>query len=267
MTNRAFVPSISVPLLRFFRVIVRGYFWRQFHAVRVRGAERFASIEGPLIVYANHGSWWDPMVSILLAARLMPGRRHYAPMDSESLAKYPILRQVGIFGVEADSGRGAVKFLRTGAGVIAEGGVMWITPQGRFVDVRERPLMFKPGLAGLAARVAAQEGRCTVLPLAIEYCFWNERTPECLLEFGEAVEIERGATACALDGLFEGALTRTMDALKERAMRRDGGAFSTLTTGRVGTGGFYSLGQRVKAAFHGRRHRPEHTVIEDGRAG
>ena len=99
--------------------------------VRIRGAERFAGVEGPLIVYANHGSWWDPMVSILLADRLMPGRKHYAPMDSVSLAQYPILRQVGIFGVEMESARGAVKFLRTGAGVIEAGGVMWITPQGR----------------------------------------------------------------------------------------------------------------------------------------
>ena len=45
--------------------------------------------------------------------------------------------------------------------------MLWVTPQGEFVDARTRPLEFKPGLAALAARVARVEGGCTVLPLAI----------------------------------------------------------------------------------------------------
>lgn len=247
----ASLPPISGPLLGFFRRIVRGYFRRSFHAVRVRGAERFTGVAGPLIVYANHGSWWDPMVAFHLADRLMPGREHYAPMDAEALERYGMLKRLGVFGVEMGSARGAVQFLRTGEAVLAAGGVLWVTPQGKFVDARVRPLEFKAGLAALAARVG-----CTVLPLAIEYTFWDERTPECLLQFGESVKVERGQ---ALDGVLEAALLGAMEELKEAAVGRDAGAFETLSSGAVGVGGFYALGSRVKAFLTRKRYRPEHT--------
>jgi 1-acyl-sn-glycerol-3-phosphate acyltransferase len=185
-------PAISEPFLRFFRRIVRGYFRRHFHAVRIASAERFSGLQGPLIVYANHSSWWDPMVSVLLAAELMPERRHYAPMDAAALEKYGILKRLGIFPVEMKSARGAVQFLRTGEAILKSGGVLWVTPQGRFCDPRERPLDFKPGMAALAARVASAQGACTLLALAIEYPFWDERLPETLLYFAEPVTVLAG---------------------------------------------------------------------------
>ena len=178
------LPTISGFTLRFFRRIVRGYFRRHFRAVSVQEAERLASVSGPLIVYANHSSWWDPMVSILLAAVLLPGRKHYAPMDAEALKRYPILRKLGIFPVEMSSARGAAQFLRTSEAILAAGGVLWITPQGRFADVREE-LVFKPGLGALAARVPD----VTLVPLAIEYVFWDERLPETLLRVGEPLRV------------------------------------------------------------------------------
>ena len=118
------------------------------------------------------------MLPVLLAEKLMPQRRHYAPMDAVSLKRYGILRRIGVFGVDSGSVRGAANFMRVGLATLVKGGVLWVTPQGRFADVRERPLVFKPGLAALASRVP---GGCTVLPLAIEYVFWDERMPEALL--------------------------------------------------------------------------------------
>jgi hypothetical protein len=144
-------PPISLMTLRFFRRIVRGYFRRHFHAIRVSQVERFSALAksnaGPVIVYANHSSWWDPMVSVYLAERLMDARQHYAPMDAAALERYAILKRVGIFGIETNSARGAVKFLKTSESILIAGGVVWITPQGRFVDSRVRPLEFKPGLS------------------------------------------------------------------------------------------------------------------------
>ena len=248
------LPRIVTPLLGFFRRIVRRYFRRSFHAVRVRGAERFSAATGPLIVYANHGSWWDPMVAFYLADKLMPGRRHYAPMDAAALERYGILRALGVFGVAMDSARGAVQFLRTGEAVLASDGVLWVTPQGKFVDARVRPLEFKAGLAALASRTG-----CTVLPLAIEYTFWDERTPECLLQFGEPVHVARGQ---AMDGVLEAALLGTMGELREAAMTRDARAFTTLSDGSVGTGGFYAVGLRLKALIQRRKYQAEHTAVE-----
>ena len=265
MYGPAPIPSISIPLLRMFRRIVRGYFRRGFHGVRMRGGEHLQGAKGPLIVYANHGSWWDPMVCFLLSERLMAQREHFAPMDATALERYPVLKKLGIFGVNVETARGAAQFLRTGLAVLARGGVLWVTPQGRFVDARVRPLVFKPGLVALATRVARKEGACTLLPLAIEYCFWDERTPECLMEFGEPVRVENGVSTADLTGRLEGSLMGTMDCLKNRAVQRDAREFETLAVGRAGTGGLYAMGQRAKALVTGRPYRAEHTVIGDGR--
>ena len=256
-------PHISRPLLGFFRRIVRGYFGRSFRAVRVSGAERFVAAGaggGPLIVYANHGSWWDPMVQVLLAGELMAGRQHFAPMDAAALERYGIFKRLGVFGVEMQTLRGAANFLRTGTAVLEGGGVLWVTPQGRFADARVRPVEFKPGLAALAARV---KGGCTVLPLAIEYCFWDERLPETLLHFGEAVRV-RGESAAEVEGQLRVALEAAMDELAGKAMARDAAGFALLRRGRVGAGGFYEFGQRVWSRVRGRAYQAEHTAARDG---
>ncbi len=253
-----------MPILNFFRRIVRGYFRRHFHGVRVSAASQFKHYGTPLIVYANHSSWWDPMVSILLAERFMPERSHYAPMDAEALVRYGILRKVGIFPVEMKSARGAAQFLRTGMSVLERGGVLWVTPQGRFVDARVRPLAFKPGLSALAARVSMVWGECTVLPLAIEYPFWDERLPEALLRFGEPVRVLAGETAESLQARLIEALVTTMDELSELAVRRDAGAFTALSEGRPGVGGFYGLGKKLRAMVLRQPLRAEHTVSENG---
>ena len=248
------VPPVSAMTLRFFRSIVRGYFRRHFRAVMVQEQERLAKASGPLIVYANHSSWWDPMVCVLLAGALLPERRHYAPMDAAALERYPILRRIGIFPVEMATARGAAQFLRTSQAILESGGVVWITPQGRFADTRE-PLAFKPGLGALAVRVPG----VTMLPLAIEYTFWDERLPETLLRCGEPVKLATGTSADATTAELQQALATTMQELKAAAMARDARAFEVLLSGGRGTGGFYALGRGLRGIFTGKRGRVDHT--------
>jgi 1-acyl-sn-glycerol-3-phosphate acyltransferase len=259
------VPPISQLALRFFRRIVRGYFRRHFHAVRISGAARFSALTksdaGPVIVYANHSSWWDPMVSVYLAERLMGTRQHYAPMDAAALERYAALKRVGIFGVEMNSARRAATFLRTSEAILASGGVLWITPQGRFVDSRTRPLEFKPGLSTLVSRVAASTGWCTVVPLAIEYPFWDERLPECLLYFGEPLKVDSPQDSEKLQQELLQLLETAMNTLRFIAIQRDARNFDTLAHGRLGTGGVYAGWQKLKASLTGLPYQAEHTVM------
>jgi 1-acyl-sn-glycerol-3-phosphate acyltransferase len=257
------VPAISKPVLSFFRRIVRGYFRRHFHAVRIARAERFRGLAGPLIVYANHSSWWDPMVCVLMAAELMPERRHYAPMDAAALERYSLLKHLGIFPVEMKSARGAVQFLRTGEAILKSGGVLWVTPQGRFADARERPLVFKPGMAALAARVADAVGQCTLLPLAIEYPFWDERLPETLLYLAEPLVVFAGESADSVQARSLAALEAALEEIKAKAIARDAAGFDLLSRGTLGAGGFYALGQRALAFILRRPYVPEHTPMTE----
>ena len=255
-------PAISPLVLDFLRGIARRRFRKHFRAVRISGAERLArfqsgALAGPLLVYANHASWWDPLISILLAEKLLPTRRHYAPMDADALERYAILKRIGVFGVDMHSLRGAAQFLRTGLELLTRNGVLWITPQGRFADVRERPIVFKPGLAALAAKVP---GGATVFPMAIEYVFWDERLPEVLLELGEPIGVPFGAETGAVEDQMRIALLALMDRLREKSIQRNPALFDVLLEGRAGSGGFYQYIQRLHARLRGRTWQPDHTA-------
>lgn len=250
------LPRISPLTLAFFRRIVRSYFRRHFRAVQVQDAAHLANARGPLIVYGNHVSWWDPMLCVLLAHTLLPDRQHYAPMDSVPLRRYPILRRVGIFPVELGTGRGAVQFLQTAKAVLASEGVLWITPQGRFADVRERPLAFKSGLALLAQKVPGVQ----LLPMAVEYPFWSERLPETLVRIGDPLPVNASDDISGITRTLESALEKQMDALEKFSIARDPLQFQTLLEGRRGTGGFYAMGKRLRAMLTGKGFQEDHSA-------
>jgi len=238
------VPVISGMTYRLFARVVRRYFRGHFRAVQVANLEAFEGARTPLIVFGNHSSWWDPMLGVLLARLFMPHREHFAPMEAHALERYPILRKIGIFPVNTASPSGVSAFLRTSEAILANGGVLWITPQGRFADVREFPLRFKPGLAMLARRVPG----VTLLPLAVEYTFWDERLPEALARFGEPVVLEAidAPDRSADTRTLEAALEQTMMELQRDVMQRDATLFTTVLEGRRGVGGFYGMLQWMR---------------------
>ena len=219
-------PKISPFVLWFFRLIVRVWFQFHFASVLTLNTEPFthAAETTPLIIYGNHSSWWDPMIAVLLAAKLMPQRSHYAPIDETSLAEHGILGKIGIFPVDIHSPRGARQFFLASLTILQQRGVLWITPQGRFADTRETDLAFKPGLASVASRF----GRCTLIPLATEYTFWNERRPQALVHFGEPIHVPEGASKLELNKELEQALERTMNELKTQCLTRNFANFKRL---------------------------------------
>ena len=237
---------------------LRGYFRRNFDGVRVaRDGGPPEPGDGPLIVYTNHPSWWDPIHFLLLARLVLPGLRMFGPFDAAALEKYPLFGRLGAFGVDRSSRRGAVEFLKTSRSILAAPGTtLWITAQGEFSDPRRRPVVLRSGLAHL---IRALEGGL-VVPLAVEYPFWNERRPVALSRFGRPIEVgnEKGREVEDLTGWLGERLAETMDALAEEAATRDPARFRTLVLGRAGVGGVYDLGRRFRAWVRGRRFDSAH---------
>ncbi|HVG27960.1 MAG TPA: lysophospholipid acyltransferase family protein [Acidobacteriaceae bacterium] len=236
------LPVISSLTLRLFARIVRRYFKRHFRSVMTQNADRLRHSTGPLIVFGNHASWWDPLLLVLLARTLLPKQRHYAPIDAAALKRYPILGKLGLFPVDVNTSKGAAQFLRTARAVLREGSVLWITPQGRLADPREFPLRFRPGLAALAARFP----EVPLLPMAVEYTFWDERLPETLVRFGEPLYGDSEFPSERLNPQLEGALAAEMLELQKISCLRDPSAFETLMTGGRGTGGLYGWSRRLR---------------------
>ncbi len=251
---------MSPRLLRLFVAYLAWYVPRHFHALRVAHAERFPRARGPLIVCINHASWWDPLIILTLSRFLAPGCFAYAPMEAAALEHYGFFRRIGAFPVDNHSPRAAAQFLRQSASVLAlPDAILWMTPEGHFTDVRVRPVQWKPGTAALTRHL----DECTVVPLALEYTFWDERLPEALCMVGEPIEFTRDSPMNVTERnlLLQAAMTTLQDQLTSRAVQRNGALFTPVFLGDTGIGATYNLFQRMKAALHGEAYVPEHTVI------
>ncbi|HEU5070774.1 MAG TPA: lysophospholipid acyltransferase family protein, partial [Verrucomicrobiae bacterium] len=241
------LPRVSPWLLRAFAVYSRWFVARHFHTVRLSVAGEPPHVPGlPLVVYVNHASWWDPLVCLLLQQRCFPGRPAFAPIDATALAQYRFFARLGFFGVEQNHVRGAAQFWRVANELLQRSDpILWLTPQGRFADARERPARFRAGLGHLPERGAT----AAYVPLALEYAFWEERKPEVLGRFGEVEIVEQCASrrpARAVDWTrhFEEKLARTQDALAAEVRRREPADFRTLLHARSGVSLGYDTWRR-----------------------
>jgi 1-acyl-sn-glycerol-3-phosphate acyltransferase len=259
-------PVPSPALLALFARYGARYLARHFHAVRLARAGRPdpRALHGrPLVVFLNHPSWWDPMVGIQLT-RLFPGRTHYCPMDAAALEKYRFFARLGLFGIEPGTARGARRFLAAGEEVLARPEtVLWVTAGGRFADPRQRPVRLQAGLGHLLARRPRRSSPpdAAVLPLALEYPFWDERSPEALARFGPAIDPDselETETPGGWTDLLERRLAALQDALAADALSRDPARFEVLVGGAAGVGGVYDLWRRFRARLHGEVFHPEH---------
>jgi 1-acyl-sn-glycerol-3-phosphate acyltransferase len=236
-------------LIRVFtRHVKKRYLARSFHGVRLSKTGRLPELpDGPLIVVVNHPSWWDPLVGMVLA-ELLPMHMHFVPIEASALKGYGFFERLGFFGVQPGSVEGARSFLRLASGLLSRPRTaLWITAQGRFADPRERP----PGLmSGVGHLIRRLEGGA-ILPLALEYPFWDDRFPEALARFGAPLPIGKGEDRDVETwmSLIEHSLMQSQDLLAEEARQRNVELFDTLVEGSAGVGGVYGMWRRIKGLF------------------
>ena len=98
--------------------------------------------------------------------------------------------------------------------------------------------------------------------MAIEYVFWEERTPEVLIGLGAPMVVESGSGARwdaeRWTARLEDGLAVVLDQVAEAAQRREASDWTALLEGRSGVGLVYDGWRSVRAwlrdeAFH-RRH-------------
>ena len=236
---------------------------RHLNALRLAewGRPAIAGHPGPVVVYCNHPSWWDAAIIILLADRLFPKRISYAPFDARMLERYGVFSRIGAFAVDLDSARGAAQFLRAARSVLARPDtVMWVTAQGRFVDIRVRPLGLKAGIAHLP-EIAPD---AVLVPLALEYGFWDERGAEAFAAFGEPIPARDllGLSRTERLARLDADLTAILDRLGADVIARDPAPFTDLVAGAKGVGGVYDGWRRLKAFAAGRRFDPAHRASD-----
>jgi 1-acyl-sn-glycerol-3-phosphate acyltransferase len=248
--------------VRFFARWFRRWMARNFHAVRLSRAGKPPDLGGrPVLVILNHPSWWDPLMGIVLSG-LFAGYQHFVPIDAAALRRYRLFEPLGFFGVDSTP-EGALAFLRTSATILSQPHhALWLTAQGQFTDPRQRPVQLRSGVGHLLRRLRD----VVVLPLAIEYPFWQERYPEALAHFGSPLFVGDGRDCPAQQWRerLEAGLTEALDTLAAAAISKDAEGFEVLVGGNVGIGGVYDLWRRLWALLGGRRFSASHASAPEG---
>ncbi|MBV9775069.1 MAG: lysophospholipid acyltransferase family protein [Gemmatimonadetes bacterium] len=181
----------STPRTPWFLAVARRYVRRRLarsldglHAAGIERA-RAAAREGPVILAANHVSWWDPFLLVALDEAL--GTEGYALMDAGNLRGLPFFARLGAVPLDRASPARMRAGLRTAAARLDRPGrAVWMFPQGRLRPAHLRPLGLHPGVA-LLARLAPG---AVVVPAAFQYAFAEHPAPAALAWLGEPISHE-----------------------------------------------------------------------------
>lgn len=225
----------------------------------------------PVVVYANHCGWWDPIVAMMLRKAYFPNRILYAPIDAEALKNYRIMAQLGFYGLQLDSHAGAANFLTVTKTILeSPNASVWITPEGQFCDVRDHSKALMPGLAHLATKLP----NVCFIPLAIEYAFWDESRPQIFTKIGTPIFsneqhaksslehvklVESPLTKPQWNDLLTSHLRQTQSELAASVISRDSSQFKYLIASRPTRLGWYDFFRSWSAWMRGKKFDPRHS--------
>ncbi|MEP6923296.1 MAG: lysophospholipid acyltransferase family protein [Pyrinomonadaceae bacterium] len=167
-----------------FLAYTRNLFWRRFHELKITGLENLRTRDKnlPLVLYANHSSWWDPLVAFVISQNA--GLDAFAMMEEKNLRRLKFFRRIGAFSVIRENPREAVKSIRYAVELLKEkpNRAVWVFPQGEIQPNSIRPLKFYNG----AAKIIQQTSKCLAAPIAMRYEFLENFKPVAFAHVGEA---------------------------------------------------------------------------------
>ena len=156
-----------------------------------------------------------------------------------------------------DHSSGASAFLKTSHRILdGRKSSLWVTPEGRFSDARDHEASLMPGLSHLCHR--RKSGHA--IAMAMEYLFWDERLPVCLVRFSDPISLAEHSDWSK--GQWNDHLT-DMLRLSQRqlsllAIARQSEPLDNLLGGRSGAGGIYDTFRWAKSLLTGKKFRRNH---------
>jgi chlorobactene lauroyltransferase len=197
-----------------FAVYNRNLFKRRFHSLKAANFDflRERDARKPLIIYANHSSWWDGLVAFEISRAT--DLDSFILMEEKHLKKLFLFRQLGAFSVVRDKAREALKSINYSVELLKKNPnrALWIFPQGAIQPNDLRPISFYNGIS----RIVEKLEECNVVSLAIRYEFLGEYKPQIFVKVNEPelVKIDKNFNSKLLTKNFELNLTRNLDELK-----------------------------------------------------
>lgn len=135
--------------------------------------------DAPLLLYANHSSWWDGFALWRLARA--HGFTGHCLMEEHNLRRFPFLRRLGAFSIRRGDPLSTLQSFRYAARLLKQPRTaVAIFPQG-VLDAHAGP----PYALDRGVEVLARMANATCLPVAIRPVFLEGEKPDLLFELGE----------------------------------------------------------------------------------
>ncbi len=206
----------------------------------------------PLIFCVTHSGWYDGYLTYVINKALFR-RAGYLMMEEANLKRYPFLAWVGVFGVDRDDPRKALRSLDyISARIKQERAALWMFPQGTITHPDARPLKLYGGVANVARRLE----ECALLPVATRYEFGLEQSAEVYVRVGAPILLrphERQLSSKEITGGVARAMTETADRLHMDVMSMSRPQYRKVMGGRGSVNKVWDglLGAVSKLRHHG----------------
>lgn len=176
------------------------------HAVRIAGLPTTLGADQPLLLVANHVSWWDGFGLRAVQRALRPDAPLFTLMDADQLRAHPYFRLMGAVPIDRRDPRSVARAFATLRRRTrgTPGAVLQYFPQGRIWPAYRRPLGFQRGASVLVRRLAP----VTVLPVALHVEPLNHVRPTLFASVGVPILAAEGAATRRLEEAVEAELDR-----------------------------------------------------------
>ncbi|NOS84069.1 MAG: hypothetical protein HOP31_02915 [Ignavibacteria bacterium] len=202
---------------------------KHFYAIHLRGEENLSSIDSslPVIMYANHSSWWDGFIAYYLTNREMK-KDDYLMMDIKQLKKYSFFRYIGVFSVNREVPADAIRSVNYAAVLLKDSAkYLWVFPQGDMVPQDRRPLKFFSGIT----KIAEKTGTVNLVPVCFRYEYLMEQRPEVFISIGKP-ELFTGKSDSDFTEHLRSNLEAQLDKLRINVTAGNLNAFKTIFRGK-----------------------------------
>lgn len=162
-------------------------FYRRFQAVWVDSSGHPLAGNSALFI-GNHNSWWDGLIPLLLNEEIYQLRGR-AIMDEKQLLKRMFFRRLGVFSINRDHPRKAMKTLEYAARMINEAVpgeevALFIYPEGKLTGPSKQ-ITIESGLVWLSRHL--NPSKCEIVPFATHIHSMRSHKPEMFIKIGNPI--------------------------------------------------------------------------------
>jgi 1-acyl-sn-glycerol-3-phosphate acyltransferase len=201
-------PLYSAPAWTLFESVFHRRMARQLETTVIRGLPAGLRAPWPLLLVANHTSWWDGFLLRQVHRRLRPTAPLYTVMRQDQLRRHRFLRLLGALPLEPGSAASGLRLMRTLRQARRHSPTLVLSffPQGRIYPSWKRPLGFRRGIATLSRLLAP----LTVLPLGLHIEALGNERPTAFIAAGPTLDVGlEGAQPQELEAAVEAQLDFT----------------------------------------------------------